>query len=407
MWKKTFLVWVILAVALLPSGCARHTTSQQKPAQSVASKNQPNAKGVLSLLSVQMYNATTGWASTNNDVLRTTDGGYHWQVVTPQIDQGESIGMMDDFVNADQACVAFGQRAETKVFALVFHTTDGGQTWRQTEITQAGGNGVMYWGTITFSDDRHGWLMAVNSQQHSPAELFTTTDGGATWSQIASTDDGHLPCGGEISFRDPTTGWMVGNLGGNGDSYPNILYRTQDGGRTWREQDLKLPPGYPKSTIGIGGINDDSPVFFSNGEGMLTATYWPEPQSPNETLLYFTQDGGQTWQSRPPLNPWGIVDFLNANEGWYWPWEPPDSPTASANAPVKGKLYHTADGGKTWTGIEPVQNLKHFLDQGLNIMQLDFINSKTGWALLISNDGQLQLLKTTDGGDSWTSVYPR
>jgi photosystem II stability/assembly factor-like uncharacterized protein len=141
------------------------------------------------------------------------------------------------------------------------HTTDGGRTWSQSEIPQAGGNGVMYWGTITFSEDRYGWLMAVNGQHDSPAELFATTDSGAIWSQIASMDDGHLPCGGEISFRDPATGWMVGNLGGNGDSYPNILYRTQDGGCTWLEQDLKLPPGYPKSTIGIGGINDDSPVF--------------------------------------------------------------------------------------------------------------------------------------------------
>jgi photosystem II stability/assembly factor-like uncharacterized protein len=400
MWKKTFLVWVILAVALLPAGCARHTASQQKPAQSVASKSQPNAKGVLPLLSVQMYNATTGWASTNNDVLRTTDGGYHWQVVTPQIDRGESIGMMDDFVNADQACVAFGQRAETKAVALVFHTTDGGATWRRTEIPLSSSDRQFCWGAVTFTDGQHGWLMAVNSQHDSPAELFATTDGGTTWPQIASTDDANLPCGGKINFRDPSTGWTVGNLGGNGSS-PSILFRTQDGGHTWREQALKLPPCYPKSTIGLG----NPPVFFSGGEGMLMATYWPEPQSPNETLLYFTQDGGQTWQSRPPLNPWGIVDFLNANEGWYWPWEPPGSPTAPPGAPVKGKLYRTTDGCMTWTGIEPDQTLKTFLDQGLNITQLDFIDSRTGWVLLSFNE-KLQLLKTADGGGHWTTAYP-
>jgi photosystem II stability/assembly factor-like uncharacterized protein len=42
----------------------------------------------------------------------------------------------------------------------------------------------------------------------------------------------------------------------------------------------------------------------------------------------------------------------------------------------------------------------------MNIMQLDFIDSRTGWVLLSFN-GKPQILKTMDGGDSWTSVYPR
>jgi photosystem II stability/assembly factor-like uncharacterized protein len=59
----------------------------------------------------------------------------------------------------------------------------------------------------------------------------------------------------------------------------------------------------------------------------------------------------------------------------------------------------------TWTGIEPDQTLKTFLDQGLNISQLDFIDSRTGWVLLSFNE-KLQLLKTADGGGHWTTAYP-
>ena len=58
------------------------------------------------------------------------------------------------------------------------------------------------------------------------------------------------------------------------------------------------------------------------------------------------------------------ADFLNAKEGWYWPWEPPDSPTASPGGPVKGRLDHTIDEGRTWTGIEPDKTLQHFLPEG-------------------------------------------
>ena len=104
-----------------------------------------------------------------------------------------------------------------------------------------------------------------------------------------------------------------------------------------------------------------------------------------------------SWQIGTPLQFQGIVDFTDAYNGWIWQWK----------TSAMKELYHTSDGGKTWTGIEPDQNLKHFLDQGLDATELDFKNDKIGWALLISNDGQLVLLRTTDGGDSWSIVCPR
>jgi len=342
-----------------------------------------------------MFSETLGWASTNRDILRTTDGGFSWQAVTPLVGMGKAFGLIEDFVNADQAWVAISSRNEEKVQILVFHTTDGGQTWHKTELPQGVKNrGPFYWGTITFTDSQHGWLMAVYSQHNCPAELFATTDGGITWSQIASVYDhvekNGLPFGGSISFHSPETGWVAGGLD-NKSTY--LLYRTQDGGRAWQRQNLQLPAGYASGELSVG----DPPVFFSANEGLLTAMYFPKGQGTGATVLYTTKDGGQTWQSRTPLQFQGIVDFTDAYNGWNWQWK----------TSAKKELYHTSDGGKTWTGIEPDQNLKHFLDQGLNVTELDFINSKIGWALLISNDGQPVLLRTTDGGNSWSNVYPR
>lgn len=200
-----------------------------------------------------------------------------------------------------------------------------------------------------------------------------------------------LPFGGPISFHGSKTGWVVGSLD---NTSTQLLYWTQDGGYTWQKQNLKLPVGYEGGEIGV----NDPPVFFSDKEGLLTATYFPKNgQGTCATILYATKDGGQTWQSGMPLQSQGIVDFVNIYDGWNWRWDAPD----------KEKLYHTTDGGKTWIGIEPDQNLKHFLDQGLNVTELDFINKKIGWALLLSNDGQSVLLRTTDGGDSWANVYSR
>jgi hypothetical protein len=102
MLRKTFLVGVILAVALLPAGCVRQATNKQTGAQPAASSQQTgNTKGTLQLLSIQMCSETTGWAATNVDVLRTTDGGCTWRVVTPPADQSESVSVLEDFVDAD------------------------------------------------------------------------------------------------------------------------------------------------------------------------------------------------------------------------------------------------------------------------------------------------------------------
>ena len=371
-------------------------TSKQIFDQPKASGNQTeNANRIWQFTSIQMFSETSGWASTNRDVLRTTDGGFSWQSVTPLVGKGEAFGLIEDFVDADQAWVAISSRNEEKVQILAFHTTDGGQTWHKTELPQGTKNrGQLYWGMITFTDSRQGWLMAVHSQHNCPAELFKTIDGGITWTQIASVYDlvknNGLPFGGEISFRDPKIGWLVGRL----DPSIQLLYRTQDGGITWQRQKLKLPVGYESGELSVG----DSPVFFSANEGLLTAIYGPKNgQGSGATILYTTQDGGQTWQSRPPLQFPCIVDFIDARDGWSWQWK----------TSAMKELYHTSDGGQTWQGIESDQNLKHFLDQGLDVTELDFINDKIGWALLISNDEQLVLLRTTDGGDSWSIVYPR
>ncbi|MDQ7093266.1 hypothetical protein REC12_06660 [Desulfosporosinus sp. PR] len=370
---------------------SKRTLDQPK----VSAKQTENVKGIWQFTSIRMFSETSGWALTNRDVLRTTDGGFLWQAVTPSVDKGEAFGLIEDFIDANQAWVAISARHEEKVQILVFHTTDGGQTWHKTELPQGGKDrGVFYWGTITFTDSRQGWLMAVYSQHNCPAELFKTIDGGITWTRIAGVydlakNDG-LPFGGKISFPDPKIGWLVGRI----DPSIQLLYRTQDGGLTWQRQKLKLPVGYESGELSVG----DSPVFFSANEGLLSAIYVPKNGQGNSvTILYATKDGGQTWQSRTPLQFQGIVDFADACHGWNWQW----------NTSASKELYHTSDGGKTWLGIEPDRNLKHFLDQGLDVTQLDFINDKTGWALLISNDGQSVLLRTTDGGDSWSIVYQR
>src|SRR5205823_2469990 len=81
---------------------------------------------------------------------------------------------------------------------------------------------------VYFLDHNTGWSVRANGMIHK------TTDGGTNW-QLKLTKTGtHFRC---IGFASPTRGF-AGNLGvGSYDSAVtdiNVLYRTLDGGDTWK-----------------------------------------------------------------------------------------------------------------------------------------------------------------------------
>ena len=115
-----------------------------------------------------------------------------------------------------------------------------------------------------------------------------------------------------------------------------------------------------------------------------------------EKLLY-TQDGGQTWLDAtpaglPPLPEgytyYGITPFfLDENTAWF-----------TANA-VGGTLYHTTDGGLTWTSsAPPFERARYF-----------FLDANIGYALVDLGAGAgshyVAIHRTLDGGATWTEMF--
>jgi len=83
-----------------------------------------------------MFDVTTGWAATPDRALRTTDGGLHWQDVTPPAPPGASPLSLTSLAmfprSAAEAWVARGLDAggSGAPQSAISHTTDGGLTWR-------------------------------------------------------------------------------------------------------------------------------------------------------------------------------------------------------------------------------------------------------------------------------------
>jgi len=330
----------------------------------------------VTLSSLRMLDEMNGWALTNSQVLRTTDGGNHWQDVTPPSLRGQlqSDGLVStDFLTPLQAWVVISP-GPTSVFA----TTNGGQTWHIAQVQT-----VLAF-EITFINAQDGWLASSPNGTAAGSQdlaIFRTTDGGTTWTKVESTEPnnstpGALPFVGDksgISFLDANTGWATGTETVENFSW---LYVTHDGGATWQHQTLSLPPGVTQTQLSLR-----PPTFFGSGRGILPVGY-VTGNGPSLDV-YVTTDNGSTWQSPTPVVA-SLAYFLDANQGW---------------ATDGSALFVTSDGGLSWTKL-PASNVFK------NVSSLDFVSNTVGWAISDLDAGGTQLLKTTDGGQIWTPVTP-
>jgi photosystem II stability/assembly factor-like uncharacterized protein len=335
------------------------------------------------LSSIRMIDATTGWAVTEKGrIIRTTDGGMHWKDVTPKYPPTFPIPSQQSVVAHFQtSTIAWAAASDVDTSTvLIFRTSDGGQTWQDTSIQTARVT------RITFIDSQHGWLLSkyAVSESAETIDIFRTTDGGKIWAKVssalaASTDTpppGHLPFGGTktgLSFLNATTGWVTGSF--PVDGYV-LLYGTHDGGSTWDRQTLPLSPGEASSHLSIL-----PPVFFTATDGLLPVSSGTGNGSSVD--FYVTHDGGTTWKGTTPVAAAAnIADFIDVNHGW---------------ASDGTLLYMTNDGGQHWSKLSPGPNFK-------NISLLNFVSSDIGWAVRAPASNSPSLLKTVDGGHTWTVI---
>lgn len=389
---------------------------------------------------IHMMNASEGWArtwleggntNTRDELLHTSDGGVHWQNVTPA-QYGTLAGENISYISGIAAWAEMIDNANAAVFV---RTTDGGQTWQASApLGQPLGmvppdHAAANINYVTFLTPTIGWLLVAtyNGIETVVGEiLYHTTDGGLTWHELTSSTStdastsGRLPLPGAytgLSFINASTGWIMGSNvslagvpegGGSVTIREPWLYVTHDGGQTWRAQIL---PNTSSIEGSASGIVTYPPQFFSTSDGLLTVSSW----SPGEIAIsvYATHDGGATWQGNgfvavflaqnspgttvlamPNL----VATFADMNAGAFWE----DSEYQNANT-----LATTHDGGQNW--IQTRLSFPASVGGVPTTGQIEFVSARVGWLLLLPA-GKFPsfapvLLKTLDGGKTWTQVH--
>jgi photosystem II stability/assembly factor-like uncharacterized protein len=249
-------------------------------------------------------------------IQRTTDGGRTWH------DVWTGRG-------AHLAWIAFADRRHGFVGGdrFILRTTDGGVTWRRSPMSIP--KRVKSWWQIEpqFVTSTVGFAVTDRASFFGPIFL-RTTDGGRRWRPIRGLQDV-----GDVDFVSPRTGFALGKR----------LYRTDDGGVTWRALDL---PHVPYSLAAVD--------FLDTRHGFVAGGHVAMTEQPPAQAVFATSDGGHTWQRRHVNphrgfsahggDPFVRLHFVDARRGW----ATTGLCKCCPNGPCVGGVYVTRDGGYSW-----------------------------------------------------------
>jgi photosystem II stability/assembly factor-like uncharacterized protein len=310
------------------------------------------AKQGFTITAIHMVDGNSGWAigglgSMGDHVLFTADGGSTWKDITPPEPAPSSgnnksaIGYFQDARNAWVTYAYTGFIVPTP--AVVWRTQDGGATWQASHPLDLSGLSESFAPSdLYFVGGQAGWLLVHvgAGMNHDYVSLYRSQDGGITWTRLIdpNNDGGIQICHKTaILFTDPSHGWLTGDC--NSVAPGVFLFKSSDGGITWQFVDLPDPVGaqglFTDENVACGSYD---PFFFSNDLGHLGVRCDNFTVSPmtNNYYVYTTQDGGATWTSS--TYPGESLYFFSADIGWA----------------VSLKIQHTTDGGTSWSVLKSV-----------------------------------------------------
>jgi photosystem II stability/assembly factor-like uncharacterized protein len=315
-------------------------------------------------------------------VFRTTDAGASWEPITDgQVPVGStgSIAVAPSDPNVIYLGTGSdGLRSNVSTGRGVYRTTDAGETWQFAGLYDVGQIGAV---RIHPTDPNTVWV-AANGDAFKPSSergIFKTTDGGQTWRNTLFVSDSTGAMDVEIMPGNPSVvfAWMSRIerkpwtiISG---SREGGFYKSTDGGETFTH----ITTGLPNELIGKGNLAvtaDDPNRIYALIEALPGGG------------LYRSDDAGRNWMM---VNDQGSM----IQRPFYYTTleaDPTDADVVYAGA--EG-FYKSTDGGHTVTTLRTPHGDNHDI----------WINPNDGNVMIQANDGGANV--SFDGGQTWSTQY--
>ena len=317
------------------------------------------------------------FGATGGGVWKSTDGALTW---TPIFDKQDvsAIGSLavapsepsTIYVGTGEACI----RGNISHGDGVYKSLDGGKTWTNVGLRDSRAIGKVI---VDPNNANRVFVAALGHPFGANAErgIFRTTDGGKTWEKVLYKND---DTGGiDVAF-DPhnanilyaslwqtrRTAWSLSS-GGPGSG----LYRSNDGGASWKLLTEHGLPAGPYGKIGIAIAANSDRVY-----ALIEA---------HEGGLYRSDDSGETWQ---------LVNDSHAflQRAFYYMHVIADPQDPDTVYVLNVEFYKSTDGGRTFNRLKVPHGDHHGL----------WIDPGNPRRMIASNDGGVTV--TLDGGKSWS-----
>jgi len=326
------------------------------------------------------------FGSTGGGVWKTEDGGNNWRNVSDGFFATGSVGALAVAPSQPETVYAgMGEhaiRGNTSHGDGVYRSDDGGATWRHLGLaaTRQIANVIVHPSNpdvVYVAALGHAW--GPNEERG----VYRSRDGGTSWDRVLFVDEnvgaGDLemdPSNPEVLYAGMWEArryaWGLRAAGpGTG------LYKSTDGGDTWTNLTNKpgLPPGENRGRIGVTVSGADSNRVWLIMEA-----------EDDQSGVFRSDDAGATWElvsQRAELlqRPW-YYHRIHAHPG-----DPEQVYIQNT------KLWHSTDGGQTYTEIPTPHGDSHDL----------WIDPRDPARMIEGDDGGGTV--SFNGGGSWSTIF--
>jgi photosystem II stability/assembly factor-like uncharacterized protein len=332
--------------------------------------------------------------ATDGGIWRSNDYGRTWEPIFDD-QPTQSIGAIAVAPSDPRIVyVASGEgllRPDLSVGDGIYKSTDAGKTWTHLGLR----DGQQFPALAVDPRDPNRLFAAVLGHPYGPSTergIFRSIDGGSTWEKVLYKDENTGGSDVEIDPANPDViyaslwearvgPWEDRN---NWESTGGGLFKSSDGGKTWKKLSKGLPDDLVQINVAIAPsqpsrlyacISTTQPSGYATGEGVG---------------FYRSDDAGENWY-RVTLDPRPAMK-IGGGDLAITRVDPKNADVVYSTGIVTSR---STDGGKTWISLKGAPGGDDYQNLWINPRNPNII-------LLVSDQGANV---TVNGGETWSTWY--